>query len=343
MKQYIKVTLGDPNPKEVKLPCETPEEEDAARVALRNSGLDYTEVWQAQSPNELARRTGKILWAMPPGFLRARATLTCKNYIIIRVGDGAKDNSEVHAIDTEEQRVLAAKALRKAGLDSAPVWEGGLDGDSRAVRTSRCLYAPNELSCFVRIGNTSYPVNTLHQIPVAQEAMRNAWVNETAVLTVNLGDPSGWNHSNWNLFVDRMYMCLPLPWHEGYVEPAEKNLTCTVCIQELLMHSGCSNIECPIGYHNVLSRNTSEDSRRTIKESTHTGEDPLEDIKTSSYNMGYVMAKEALSERFLKLAGEQFVEGNTDRATLLRNMGRGLEKEALEVREKCPLPKGVHK
>lgn len=98
---------------------------------------------------------------------------------------------------------------------------------------------------------------------------------------------------------------------------------CDVC--KKLAYGYCIELSCPVGYHNVREM--------PLDDNDLPPDDPLEDLRHESYELGAVSVLESLGPRFRKLAGEQFALMRDEDARMLRKVAESFEKEAQEARQ----------
>jgi len=98
---------------------------------------------------------------------------------------------------------------------------------------------------------------------------------------------------------------------------------CTVCLND--HHSGCVNLVCPVGYHNVKSMGYLDKEDR---------EDPLDVEYNRWCELGHVAEKEQLVKLFRMRSGEAFASGRDVEANLFRELAKEFEREAVEARSK---------
>jgi hypothetical protein len=107
--------------------------------------------------------------------------------------------------------------------------------------------------------------------------------------------------------------------------------TCTQCKQDF--HDHCVNLRCPIGYHNLLSRQELDDAERAAVDAGTIAlgaADPLEDRINAAYLLGTVAAMEDIVPKLSKRSGEAYAAHRDDEAVLLRDLATSF-KEAAEA------------
>jgi len=100
--------------------------------------------------------------------------------------------------------------------------------------------------------------------------------------------------------------------------------TCTYCGQDHV--AGCVNLGCPVGFHNVRSMHPEDLSEELCK-------CPIETERQVNYELGQVVAAEALPDRLRELAGKAFVAENDAHAKVYRDAAKFFEAEAKQLRE----------